>query len=136
MIPLACLGPQACERENRLISCRQFPFFPYVSSDYEFLGLAYDHSFEETCWVISNLAQVSDAYRQQFVHTFDQLFSLFQDEFESYARRSAEMRDAFLAQEREFAIILREDGFGKIDPRTEDIQPVRAAELPRFGVYA
>ncbi len=46
MLPLACLGPERCERANRLLSCRQFPFFPYVTSDYHFLGLAYDWEFE------------------------------------------------------------------------------------------
>ena len=50
MLLLACLGPQACERENRLLSCRQFPFFPYVTSDYRFFGLAYDWEFEKKCW--------------------------------------------------------------------------------------
>src|SRR6266498_1214807 len=31
MILLARLGPSRCEREARALSCRQFPFFPYVT---------------------------------------------------------------------------------------------------------
>jgi hypothetical protein len=46
MILLACLGPPRCQRGFRALSCRQFPFFPYVSSDYRFLGLAYEWEFE------------------------------------------------------------------------------------------
>ena len=63
MILLACLGPSQCEREFRALSCRQFPFFPYVTSDYRFIGLAYDLEFEAKCWVISNLAEVTLKYR-------------------------------------------------------------------------
>lgn len=135
MVPLACLGPQACERDNRLISCRQFPFFPYVSEDYEFLGLAYDVDFEEKCWVISNLDQVTDAYREQFVATFDKIFALFQDEFDGYALRSAELREAFTAQKREFAILLRDGGFGMVNPVDEGIRLIEADQLQGFGAY-
>jgi len=135
MLLLACLGPQACERENRLLSCRQFPFFPYVSSDYEFLGLAYDWEFEEKCWVISNVGQVTDAYRKEFMRTYDEIFALFQDEFDAYALRSEEMRDYFAEQKREFAILLRDGGFGMVAPANEGIRPVEADQLPGFGAY-
>lgn len=135
MIPLACLGHQACKRENRLISCRQFPFFPYVSEDYEFLGLAYDVAFEEKCWIVSNLAQVTDAYRAQFVATFDQIFALFQDEFDGYALRSAEARKFFAVQGREFAILLRDGGVGMVNPIGEGIRPIEADQLEGFGAY-
>ena len=46
MILLECLGPSHCQREIRALSCRQFPFFPYVTSDYRFIGLAYEWEFE------------------------------------------------------------------------------------------
>src|SRR6266545_982350 len=55
MILLACLGPSQCQRDFRALSCRQFPYFPYVTSDYRFIGLAYEWEFESKCWVISNL---------------------------------------------------------------------------------
>lgn len=135
MIPLACLGPQACQRQHRLISCRQFPFFPYVSSDYRFLGLAYAWEFEHTCWVLSNLGQVSAAYREQFVQTFDQLFALFQDEFESYATRSAEMRAAFAAQRRRIPLLHRNGGFRLVSPRSERMARIDPSRLPRFAPY-
>ena len=108
MIPLACLGPESCERENRLLSCRQFPFFPYVTSDYEFLGLAYDADFENICWVISNLGEVTESYRKQFIHTYDQIFALFQDKFESYALRSEEMSEEFASRQRDIPLLHRD----------------------------
>ena len=42
MTLLACLGPSHCQRDFRALSCRQFPFFPYVTSEYRFVGLTYD----------------------------------------------------------------------------------------------
>ncbi|HMB25509.1 MAG TPA: hypothetical protein VKP08_21855, partial [Anaerolineales bacterium] len=92
MILLACLGPDRCQRDFRALSCRQFPFFPYVTSDYRFIGLAYEWQFEATCWVISNLSRVTQKYRREFIRTYDKLFAFFQDEFDHYAYHSELMR--------------------------------------------
>jgi len=135
MIPLACLGPDRCERENRLLSCRQFPFFPYVTSDYRFIGLAYDWEFESVCWVLSNLGRVSDAYREEFVRTFDRLFALFQDEFDSYALRSQEMRTNFIAKRRRIPLLHRDGGYRLISPASERLRRVDESQLPTFGPY-
>jgi len=47
MVLLACLGLSQCQHDFRALSCQQFPFFPYVSADYRFLGLAYEWEFEK-----------------------------------------------------------------------------------------
>ena len=46
MILLACPGPDRCQRDFRALSCRQFPFFPYVTSGHRFVGLGYEWQFE------------------------------------------------------------------------------------------
>lgn len=135
MLLLACLGPNRCERGNRLLSCRQFPFFPYVTSDYRFLGLAYDWEFESACWVLSNLGRVSEAYRQSFVRTYDHIFAFFQDEFESYVLRSEEMRVHFAKQRRRIPILHREGGYRLVSPVNERTYHVDEKRLPRFGLY-
>jgi len=135
MIPLACLGPSHCERENRLLSCRQFPFFPYITSDYLFLGLAYDWEFETKCWLVSRLGLVTDTYREEFVRTYDQLFALFQYEMESYAIRSEETRTRFASIRRRIPLIHREGGFRLVSPVNERVYRVTADKLPRFGPY-
>jgi len=119
MLFLACLGPQDCQRQHRLISCRQFPFFPYVTSDYRFLGLVCDWEFKKQCWVINNLTQVTPVYRAQFIATYDQIFALFQDEFENYALRSQEMRAHFAAQHRRIPLLHRNGGCHLISPVSE-----------------
>jgi hypothetical protein len=135
MLLLACLGPAHCQRDFRALSCRQFPFFPYVTADYRFLGLAYDWEFEPICWVISNLAQVTDEYRHQFIQTFDRLFALFQDEFDSYALRAEQMRAYFVAHKRRIPILHRDGGFYLLSPGSERLRRVDSARLPHFGPY-
>lgn len=135
MLLLACLGPDRCERENRLLSCRQFPFFPYVTSDFRFLGLTYEWEFEYTCWVISNLNQVTEAYRQEFVQTYDHLFALWQEEFDSYASLSEEMREHFRAKRRRIPLLHRRGGWYLVSPKSERMQRVSPEHLPRFGYY-
>jgi hypothetical protein len=135
MVLLACLGPDRCERDFRALSCRQFPFFPYVTSDYRFLGLACEWEFESKCWVISNLGKVSAAFREQFIRTYDRLFALFQDEFEAYAIHSERIRAHFLKQKRRFPLLHRNGRMYLVSPHSERIARVDADRLPRFGPY-
>jgi hypothetical protein len=135
MLLLACLGPDRCQRNFRALSCRQFPFFPYVTSSYRFIGLAYEWEFEARCWVISNLAQVTSHYREAFLRTYDCLFVLFQEEFEQYAYHSERLRLKFLRRRRRFPLLHREGGYYLVSPGSERLERIRPENLPRFGVY-
>ena len=135
MILLACLGPSQCQRDYRALSCRQFPFFPYVTSDYRFIGLAYEWQFEPVCWVISNLAEVTAKYREEFVQTHDRLFTLFQNEFETYAYHSELLRGEFVRRKRRFPLLHRNGGNYLVSPKSERLESVAAERLPRFGSY-
>lgn len=135
MILLACLGPADCQRPYRTLNCRQFPFFPYITSDYRFLGLAYEWAYENTCWVISNLQVVTDEYRRQYIETYDKLFSLWDEEFESYAEYSAAMRAHFSGLKRRIPIIHRNGGLYLLSPGSERIRKTEPEHLPRFGPY-
>jgi hypothetical protein len=135
MLLLACKGPAHCQREFRAVSCRQFPFFPYVASDLRFLGLAYEWEFEDTCWVISHLETVTETYRNEFVRTYDELFANWQAELESYAIRSEEMRAHFAAKRRRIPLLQRTGGFYLLSPGSERMQRVSLERLRRFGPY-
>lgn len=135
MVLLACLGPRQCQRHFRALSCRQFPFFPYVTSDYRFIGLAYEWQFEAKCWVISNLANVTQRYREEFIHTYDSLFALFQEEFEQYAFHSEIIRNQFAQQKRRFPLLHRNGGYYLVSATSERLERVNADRLPRFGFY-
>jgi hypothetical protein len=135
MILLACLGPAQCQRNFRALSCRQFPFFPYVTSKYRFIGLAYEWEFESKCWVISNLPRVTREYRGQFIRTFDHLFATFQSEFENYAFHSERMRTEFVKRRRRIPLLHRNGNAYLISPSSERLRWISPASLPRFGPY-
>ena len=135
MILLACLGPDRCQRPNRVLSCRAFPFFPYISSDYRFLGLACEWEFESVCWVISNLNAVTDEYRAQFLRAFDFLLANFDDVFENYARLSERLRAHSSAKRKRFPLLHRNGRDYRVSPISERMERVEASYLPRFGVY-
>ena len=132
---LACLGPDQCQRDYRALSCRQFPFFPYITEDFRFLGLAYEWEFADKCWVISNLDIISKTYRQEFIQTFDELFSLWPQEMENYAIRSEEMRAHFITQRRRISILHRNGGYYLLSPKSERCRRVLPEKFPGFGVY-
>lgn len=127
---LACKGPSLCQRNFRALSCRQFPFFPYITADYRFIGLAYDWTFERNCWVISNLNLVTEAYRQEFVQTYDDLFNVWIDEMESYAILSEQMRAYFAGLRRRIPILHRNGGFYLLSPISERLQRVPKEGIP------
>jgi hypothetical protein len=135
MLLLACKGPAYCQRLFRAMSCRQFPFFPYITSTDRFIGLAYDWEFEETCWVISNLGVVSQAYRDEFVRVYDQLFYCIPGEFEGYAIQSEQIRLHYAELGRRFPMIHRNGKDYLVSPRSERLERIPAERLPRFGFY-
>jgi hypothetical protein len=135
MIALACLGPARCQRPNRVLSCRAFPFFPYITSDYRFLGLACEWEFESVCWVISNLQSVTDKYRTEFLRTFDHLLATFDDVFENYAYHSERMRQHYYSHKKRFHLLHRNGRAYLVSPLSERMRRVDAASLPRFGFY-
>lgn len=135
LLLMACKGPAHCQRQYRSSSCRQFPFFPYVSSDYRFIGLAYEWEFEPTCWVISHLDTVTEAYRREFIQFYDDIFCLWPDEFESYAALSEDMRTAFGQQKRRIPILHRNGGVYLLSPQSERLAKTQFASLKKFGYY-
>jgi hypothetical protein len=135
MLLLACQGPAFCQREYRALSCRQFPFFPYISSGLRFIGLAYEPEFENTCWVISRLDEVSESYLQEFIQAYDSLFDLWVEEFNSYIIRSEDLRAHYAVLKRRIPILHRDGGYYFLSPASERLQRVTPAQLPRFGPY-
>jgi len=135
MILLACKGPAYCQRDYRALSCRQFPFFPYVTEDYRFLGLTYEWEFEGCCWVISNLSRATQTYRRRFVELHDVLFAQRQEVFDSHAIHSEHMRVIYAGKHRRIPLLHRNGGFYLISPGDGRIRRISPDRLPRFGPY-
>ena len=132
---LACKGPAFCEREFRATSCRQFPFFPYITSDFRFIGMTYDWEFNNKCWVISHLDQVTSDYRREFVATYDQLFSTWLEDLDSYALLSEETRDHYAAKNRRFPLLHRNGKNYLVSPKSEKLTRAKPSEFKLFAPF-
>jgi len=134
MLSMACKGVQFCQREFRTIACRQFPFFPYITEDFRFIGMSYEWEFERQCWIISNLDQVSSVYRFEFINTFDELFNQWPEEMESYAIKSEEMRSNFLQRGKRIPILHRNGKNYLLSPKNERLH-LSKSQFRRFAPY-
>ncbi len=135
MLLIECLGQKHCQRNYRSLTCRAFPFFPYIDSSKRFLGLSYYWEYEERCWVISQLDVVTPAYRDQFVGAYDHIFTIEPEELENFGYHSQVMRQKFIEFQRLIPLIHRDGNTYQINPEDEDLNPVDVGVLPKFGPY-
>ena len=134
-IMIACLGHEQCQRKYRSITCRAFPFFPYINSNNDFLGLSYYWEYEDRCWVISNLHMVSAAYRQAFIEGYELLFEGHPEEMKNFYDYSDYMRHTFEGDRRAIPILHRNGNVYKISPHNERMRCVKVESLTKFDVY-
>lgn len=130
-----CQGYALCQRNYRVLTCRAFPFFPYVQSNGELIGLSYYWEYRHRCWIISNLHVVTPEYLAQFVLTYERLFQKMPQEQDNFAYHAEEVRRGFARQRRRITLLHRDGHFYKINPATEELQPISGYNLPKFGVY-
>ena len=136
---IACLGHRQCQREFRSITCRTFPFFPYFDLRKRFIGLAPYWEYEDRCWVISHLDQVSAEFRRQFTAAYEWLFEHYPDEIQAYIFQSIRMRRIFGRRRRSIVILPRgheDEPFAyKVAPGSGDKRRVALSGLPAYGIY-
>ncbi len=132
---IACLGHTACQRDFRSLTCRAFPFFPYLDREGEFLGLSYYWEYEDRCWVISHLEQVTPEYLREFLSTYDLLFERVPQERENFRHHSSVMRRILGRRRRAIPLLHRNGGTYKITPSTGRRRRVPPESLPKFGPY-
>ena len=65
-----CKGARFCERDNRTIACRGFPFYPYLTRERQFIGIGTYWVFEDRCWMMSNIEIVDREFVDQFNERF------------------------------------------------------------------
>lgn len=133
---IECQGHSLCQRSFRSLTCRSFPFFPYLSREGEFLGLSYYWEYEDRCWVISNLGVVTPEYRQSFFLTYERLFSLHPEERTNFRYHSSSMRRSFSRRRRAIPLLHRNGFFYKVSPGSGRQRRVAPHSLPKFGPYA
>jgi len=132
---IECLGHEKCQRDYRAITCRAFPFAPYITSSGTFIGLTYYWQYEELCWVISHLDQVTQEYRDEFVTTYDEIFKVYPEEFVEYKYHSYQMRQVFNHRYRAIPVLHRNGYTYKISSQTERKRQVETQSLSKYGPY-
>jgi len=132
---IECKGVAFCERENRSMACRAFPFYPYITREGTFAGLAYYWDFESTCWVISNLSIVDADFVREFVDAHEMLFAADRDEYDTFREQSASMRRVFSRRNWVIPLIGRDGGYLKVMPRGGRILPADPAKFRKHGPY-
>jgi hypothetical protein len=132
---IECLGHLLCQRNFRSITCRSFPFFPYLTRQGDYIGITYYWEYEDRCWVISNLAQVSAEYLSEFLQAYEKLFQLAPGEIENFRHQSTLMRRRFGHMHRAIPLLHRNGGFYKITPSNGRIRRAPIEDLPKFGPY-
>ena len=91
---IECKGARFCERDNRTIACRGFPFYPYLTRQREFVGIGTYWVFEDRCWMMSNLEIVDRKFVEEFIATYEALFIKDHSEFTTYVSRLLRRRRA------------------------------------------
>lgn len=132
---IECKGARHCERDNRTLACRAFPFFPFITRAGELIGLGYYWTFEDRCWVLSNLKIVERGFVRDFIAAYEYLFEKDPEEFETMKNYSATMRRTFSRLGRPIPIIARAGGYLKIMPKTGEIRPAHVEEFKAHGPY-
>jgi hypothetical protein len=135
MVLMECLGPDQCQRDYRALTCRQFPFFPYIDSQGNFLGISYYWEYEDVCWVINHLEVVTSEYIEQFIEAFEFIFSRMPQEFENYKTHSEVTRDEMIEKKRALPLLHRNGYAYKITPSNERMRRVPPEKFPKFGPY-
>jgi hypothetical protein len=126
---IICKGAKFCERDNRTLACRAFPFFPYFTRDKELFGLSYYWGFEGMCWVISNLAVVEKTFIDEMIAASEDIFRKDKDEYDTYVTYSATMRGVFTKRNRKIPLLGRDGKTYVVLPGGGEIVPAPKAEF-------
>jgi hypothetical protein len=134
-VAIECKGARFCERDNRTLACRAFPFAPYLTRESDFVGLAYYWLFEDRCWVISNLGVVEPDFVAEFVAAYEELFAADAEELAVHRAHSATMRRLFSRRGRPIPLIGRDGAFRQVLPHGGGIVAADPARYPKHGPY-
>ena len=132
---IECLGHTHCQREYRSITCRAFPFFPYINEQGKFVGLSYYGEYEDRCWIISNLQFVSPQYRIEFTKAYDILLELIPIELENFKYQTSLTRRTFEKQGRAVPLLHRNGYNYKVSPRSERMRRIHIEDFSKYGPY-
>ncbi len=134
-IAIECKGAQFCERDNRTMACRAFPFFSYMDRDGKILGLSHYWYFEDRCWMANHYETVTKDFIVECLDAFEAIFAIDKEEYDIIVRLGADTRRVYSRWDRNIPLLTREGKLFAIEPRTHKMRPAKIDEFPRHGFY-
>lgn len=104
-----CKGHLHCERDNRSLACRTFPFEPYLDHDDRFAGLVFAYDLDHLCPLISSEHEILPEFVEQCCAMYRRLLELAPEERAFYSGISRSLRRSF-AQKRSPIPVFTERG--------------------------
>ena len=128
-----CRGAAFCERDNRSLACRSFPYFPYFDTEGKLIGISHYWGFEGACWVIANPMIVERDFVVDFVDAHDYLFDRDADWKKTYIEYSATMRRVFSRRKKKFLVLHRDGGRFWVLPHSGgNMVPAKRTEIEKL----
>lgn len=90
-----CKGHLHCERDNRALACRTFPFEPYLDHDDAFAGIVFAYDMAHLCPLIHGEHAIEPGFVAECCAMWRQLFQFDDDERRFYAGLSRTLRRQF-----------------------------------------
>lgn len=106
---IECKGVKYCERENRSISCRTFPFEPYLDTRGNLLGLVYNRVIEDKCYLVDRPQIVTKEFVRQYMRFIEKFFKMLPSEKELYMEQSRIYRN-LMSRRKKPLVVLTEKG--------------------------
>ena len=134
-IPLQCQGHRYCQRQFRTITCRAFPFLPYLNKNGKWIGFTYYPDYREQCWIISHLSLVNMEYKQEFLKCFQEIFIRYPKMKENYLDYSVHLRGLSHSEEFDLVYLDFNDRVFRVDPSADLPEEITYDDLPSFGPF-
>ncbi|MGF1455910.1 MAG: hypothetical protein ACFB6R_11120 [Alphaproteobacteria bacterium] len=132
-----CAVAPVCQRDNRTLACRAFPFFPYFTKERDLVGIGYYWTFEDRCWILSNLGIVEPDFVREMMETYRFLFEKDKEEEDVFVEQSVSARRVFSRWNRPFPVLTEDGSLYVVEPKSGGrLVPMAASELPAFGPYS
>lgn len=90
-----CPGVEGCDRDQRSLVCRTYPFEPYIDEDGRLKGITFNYDEEEVCPLVSKLdLDLNGDYITNSLIYWDFIFKRFPDQFDIYYESSQQLRES------------------------------------------
>src|SRR3546814_9638385 len=86
-------------------------------------------SYLDRCLIISNMQVVERSFVEQMIATFERIFKLDENEFETMKDHSASMRRVFSRYKKFIPVIGRDGGYFKVMPHSDGRLEAHTSEL-------